>query len=142
MSESPPEGMPQIIPYLYYEDAAAAIEFMVKAFGFDIVEAFREADGTVLHATIKVGSGIIFVGPGMEEFGTRATQDLDWVSQMTYVFVEDVQTHLSRAVSAGAVLRSELHEHFGGNMQYTTSDPGGHRWTFAQPVGANIDDAT
>jgi uncharacterized glyoxalase superfamily protein PhnB len=141
MSENPPEGMPQIIPYLYYEDAGAAIEFMVEAFGFQISEAFRDADGTVLHATIKVGSGIIFVGPGMEEFGTRPTQDSNWVAEMTYVFVDDVRSHFSRAVAAGAIVRAEVHEHFGGNVQYTASDPGGHRWTFAQPVASIRDKA-
>ena len=41
MTESPPKGMPQIIPYLYHEDAGVAIEFMERAFGFEVVDAFK-----------------------------------------------------------------------------------------------------
>ena len=135
MTESPPKGMPQIIPYLYHEDAGVAIEFMERAFGFEVVDAFKNPDGgAVMHATVKTGSGIIFVGPGMEGFGTHATPDPEHVASMAYVFVDDVDAHYIRAQAAGAQVRAKLHEHFSGNRQYTVSDPGGHRWTFAQPV--------
>ena len=53
---------------------------------------------------------------------------------MIYVFVDDVDAHHARARAEGAVIRDEPQIHFGGNEQYTASDPGGHRWTFAQPV--------
>jgi uncharacterized glyoxalase superfamily protein PhnB len=131
--KNPPEGA-QIIPYLYFEDAGPAIEFMEKAFGFQIESAFRSPEGRVLHAKVRTGTGVIFVGPGMEPFGTRATQDPEFVSAMIYVYVDDVDAHFARAQAAGAQIRADLHVHFGGNRQYTASDPGGHRWTFAQPV--------
>jgi uncharacterized glyoxalase superfamily protein PhnB len=135
MAKNPPEDLAQIIPYMYYEDAGAAIAFMEKAFGLQIESAFRNPDdGKVLHAKVRTGSGVIFVGPGMEPFGTRAIPDPEFVSTMIYVFVEDVDAHYARAKAAGAQIRAELHAHFGGNRQYTASDPGGHRWTFAQPI--------
>ena len=135
MLQNPPADMAQIVPYLYYEDAGEAIEFMEKAFGFEIEHAFRNpTDGTVLTAKVRTGSGVILVGPGMEAFGTQAVQDREHISSMTYVFVDDVNAHYARAVAAGAEIRAEPHVHFGGNRQYTASDPGGQRWTFAQPV--------
>ena len=135
MVEPAPEEMAQIIPYLYYEDAGAAIDFMEKAFGLQVESAFRDPDdGKVLHAKVRTGSGVIFVGPGMEAFGTRATHDPEFVSTMIYVFVDDVDAHYARAKAAGARIWSEPGAHFGGNRQYTASDPGGHRWTFAQPI--------
>ncbi len=135
MLENPPADMPQIIPYVYYEDAGAAIEFMEKAFGFQIQSAFRNPDdGRVLHAQVRTGSGVIFVGPGMEAFGTRGVPDPDFISTMVYVFVDDVDAHYTRAKAAGAKIQAEPHVHFGGNKQYTATDPGGHRWSFAQPV--------
>jgi uncharacterized glyoxalase superfamily protein PhnB len=135
MAKSPPDGSPQIIPYLYYEDADAALEFMQKAFGFEIESAFRNPnDGRVLTSTLRTGSGKIMVGPGMKPFGTRGTPDPDQVSSMLYVFVDDVDAHYGRAKAAGAQIRAEPHVHFGGNRQYTATDPGGQRWTFAQPV--------
>lgn len=135
MAASPPEGMPQIIPYLYYEDAGPAVDFMVDVFGFSVEQAFRAPDSNrLLHATIRTGSGVLFVGPGMEPFGTIGMQDADWVPSMTYVFVDDVEAHYARVKASDAVLRSELDVHFGGNRQYTVSDPFGQRWTFAEPA--------
>jgi len=126
-----------MVPYLYYEDADAAIEFLEAAFGFEIEHVFRNPDnGRVLTSKLTLGRGAIFVGPGMEFFGTRGTPDAEKVSAMIYVFVDDVDAHYARAVAAGAQIRAEPHVHFGGNRQYTASDPGGQRWTFAQPVDA------
>jgi uncharacterized glyoxalase superfamily protein PhnB len=132
-SDSPHQA--QIVPYLYYDDPDAAIEFMQKAFGFEIVFVFRNpTDDKVLTSTLRTGRGEIMVGPGMEYFGTHGTPDADFVTSMTYVYVDDVDAHCARAQAAGAEVRAELHTHFGGNRQYTVSDPGGQRWTFAQPV--------
>ena len=131
---NPPADMAQIVPYLYYADAGAAIEFMEKAFGFEIVSAFRGPDGTVLTAKVRTGSGVILVGPGMVPFGTRGVEEPDFVSSMTYVYVEDVESHYARAKAAGAQIRAEPHAHFGGDRIYTASDPGGQRWTFAEPL--------
>ena len=115
MAESPPAGRPQIIPYLYYEDPDAAIEFMEKAFGFEVASTFRNPDnGRVLTSTLRTGSGLIMVGPGMEPFGTRGTPDADRVSSMTYVYVDDVEAHYARAKEMGAQVRAEPHTHFGG----------------------------
>jgi len=135
MSESS-EILPQVIPYLYYEDAGPAVDFMESVFGFVVEQAFRDPQSdALLHATVRTGSGILFVGPGMDEFGTSGTADPDHVASMTYIFVEDVESHYERVVASKATVRSELHDHFGGNKQYTVSDPYGHRWTFAQPQG-------
>jgi len=135
MAKNPPEDMAPVVPYLYYEDAGAAIDFMEKAFGLQVESAFRNPDdGKVLHAKVRAGSGVIFVGPGMDAFGTRAIPDPEFVSTMVYVFVEDVDAHYARAKAAGARIWAEPDAHFGGNRQYTASDPSGHRWTFAQPI--------
>ncbi len=138
MSTNPPADMTQIVPYLYYPDAGAAIAFMERAFGFTVEFALRNpSDDSVLTARVRIGDGVILVGPGMEGFGTRAVPDPDFVSCMTYVFVEDVESHYARAKAEGAEIRAEFGVHFGGNRQYVASDPGGHRWAFAQPVEAD-----
>lgn len=69
----------------------------------------------------------------MEAFGTRAVPDPELESAMIYVYVENLDEHHARAKAAGARIREEPHSHFGGNRQYTVSDPGGHRSTFAEP---------
>ena len=141
MANEPRAETPQVIPYLYYEDAESAIDFMKTAFGFKVESCFRNPDdGSVLHAQVSAGTGLLFVGPGMGAFGTRAVADADSVSAMIYVFVEDVDAHYQRTRRSGATIRQEPHVHPGGNLQYTASDPGGQRWTFAQPVEASDGD--
>jgi uncharacterized glyoxalase superfamily protein PhnB len=135
MAATQPLGSPQFVPYLYYHDADAAIDFLQEALGFRLEHALRNPqDGKLLTSKLSFGSGAVFVGPGMGPFGTAGTADPDAVSCMIYVYVDDVDAHYRRAVAAGAHIRSEPQVQFGGNRQYTMSDPGGHRWTFAQPV--------
>ena len=60
--------------------------------------------------------------------------DLDLAEgQLIYVFVDDVDAHHASVSASGAKIWAEPHEHFGNNRQYTMSDPGGQRWTFATP---------
>jgi uncharacterized glyoxalase superfamily protein PhnB len=133
MAQSPREGYPQICPYLYYADADAAVDWLVKGFGFELRSAFRGPDQSILHAEIQLGSGVVFIGPGMVPFGTHAVQDADAVHTGLYVYVDDIERHLERARAAGATIRSEIEEKPHGDLMYAASDPQGQRWYFAQP---------
>jgi uncharacterized glyoxalase superfamily protein PhnB len=37
---------PQIIPYLYYPSAAEALDFLTRAFSFEVVSEVRDKEGT------------------------------------------------------------------------------------------------
>jgi uncharacterized glyoxalase superfamily protein PhnB len=132
MANNYPNEMAQVVPYLYYEDAGAALDFMEKAFGFEICHAFRSKEGVVLTAKVRTGSGYFMVGPGMAPFGTRPVEDPEWCSAAMYVYVDDVDEQCERARVAGAVVRNEPADHFGGDKICVVTDPGGHRWIFAQ----------
>jgi uncharacterized glyoxalase superfamily protein PhnB len=135
MSAGRPRDAPQIIPYLYYPDATEALDFLVDAFGFEVVHAVRDAAGVVWTAQLRLGDGVVMIGPGMEGFGTRAIDDPDWATARIYTYVDDVDAHYEQALAAGAQIRSEPDVHFSGNKQYVASDCGGQQWIFAQPVG-------
>jgi uncharacterized glyoxalase superfamily protein PhnB len=64
-----PAGTPQIIPYLYYPDATLALEFLVDAFGFEVSHAVRDAEGVVWTAQLRLGDGVVMIGPGIEASG-------------------------------------------------------------------------
>jgi uncharacterized glyoxalase superfamily protein PhnB len=132
-SESRPPGDPQVLPYLYYPDAARALEFLVGAFGFTEIEAVRDEDGKVWTAQLSTGDGVVLMGPEMEEFGTRSVPDPDWATSRTFVYVDAVDAHCRRARSAGANIVTDLTDH-GPNRIYIASDCGGQQWIFASPV--------
>ena len=124
---------PQICPYLYYRDADAGVDFMIKALGLELESAFRTPEGKIVHAQLTIGAGRIFVGPGMVPFGTHGVHDPDAVSSALYVTVDDLDAHFARAKANGALLRAEISEKPHGDRIYVASDPQGQRWIFAQP---------
>ena len=56
-----------VSPYLYYEDAAAALDWLARAFGFEELVRYVDADGVVREAEMAAGETTIMLngaGPG------------------------------------------------------------------------------
>jgi uncharacterized glyoxalase superfamily protein PhnB len=122
-----------VLPYLYYPDARAALEFLVDAFGFAEISAVRDDEGNVWSAQLSTGDGVVLIGPGMAEFGTRAIEDRSWATSRTFVYVDDVDGHCERARAAGATIVTEPSDH-GPNRIHIAADCGGQQWIFATPL--------
>ena len=133
-SSSRPTGVPQVLPYLYYPNAAQAMAFLIGVFGFAEIEALRDGDGNVWTAQLSTGDGVVLIGPEMTEFGTRSVDDPTWATSRTFVYVDDVDGHCEWARSAGAKILSAPADH-GPNRLYVAGDCGGQQWIFATPLG-------
>jgi uncharacterized glyoxalase superfamily protein PhnB len=122
----------QVTPYLLYEDGAAAIEFLTKAFGFREESRATGAAGG-LHAELEVspGGGRIYLG--QPPAGFRNPAEVGRTSQV-YVLVDDVDGHYARAKSEGARMIEEPNDLPFGHIRYGCADPQGHEWFFAQPI--------
>jgi uncharacterized glyoxalase superfamily protein PhnB len=122
--------MQTITPYLLYKDVAAAIEWLSQAFGFEERLRYADGSGTVTHAELTLGDGEVFVGhPGP---GFRNPKELGVFSDLTHVYVDDVDAHCARAREAGATIHAEPEDQVYGDRRYDAEDPEGHRWSFAQ----------
>ena len=55
---------PNIYPAIRYADAPAAIEWLKKAFGFEELKVVPGENGTVRHAELRLGPGVIMLGSG------------------------------------------------------------------------------
>jgi uncharacterized glyoxalase superfamily protein PhnB len=135
-----------IVPFIAYEDAAAAIDWLTRAFGFRENEAERHMDGsTVSHAELDVGDGsVVFLAtPSPDYEGPRRHRescvaaakwsDNPWVIDGYLVHVDDVDAHHDRARDAGArILRPLEDVAAAGTRLYSAEDVEGHRWMFAQ----------
>jgi uncharacterized glyoxalase superfamily protein PhnB len=125
--------IPSIYPRLAYRDELAALEFLVRAFGF--VER-REArmehpDGTL--AWLELGDGLIMIGrSGPQRHALTSPADAGATTTMIMVYVDDVDAHHARAVAEGADIRSVPQDMFWGDRRYEALDLEGHRWHFAQ----------
>jgi uncharacterized glyoxalase superfamily protein PhnB len=133
-TSSRPAGAPQVMPYLYYADAASALAFLVDAFGFKEISAERDRGGTVWTAQVSTGDGVVLIGPGMVEFGSQSVPDGSLVTSRTFVYVEELDLHYERSRERGAEIIAEPANH-GPNRLYVARDPGGQQWIFASHLG-------
>jgi uncharacterized glyoxalase superfamily protein PhnB len=124
---------PQVVPYLLYADAGAAMDWLIRTFGFAERVRDRQDDGTVRHGELLLdGGGVIMLGsPGADFRGPAA---LGQVTQLQCITVTDLAAHRDRAKAAGADV-SEISIRADQARSYTVDDPAGHRWYFSEPLG-------
>lgn len=124
--------MSVIAPYLLYEDASAALEWLSRAFGFRERLRFADESGTITHAEMELNGGAIMLGHSGPDY--RSPRRLGKVTQLVHVYVDDVDAHFERARDAGAEIVSEPKDQAYGDRRYDAKDPEGHLWSFAQRV--------
>ena len=123
-----------ITPYLLYEDAAAASDWLQRAFGFREVDRQTGAAGGA-HLELAVGAADARIYAGSPPGAFRGPAKVGRTS-LVYVLVDDVDAHYVRAREAGAEIVEERTETPYGHRRYTCRDPEGHEWSFAAPSGA------
>jgi uncharacterized glyoxalase superfamily protein PhnB len=131
MSEQTQDPRPTLYPFLRYADARAAVEWLCDAFGFERVAVFDGPDGTVAHAELRLGGGIIMLGSTNDDaLGMRTPRELGAVTGGVYAYVADPDAHHERAVVAGAEIVNPLREMDYGSREYSCRDPEGNLWSF------------
>ena len=123
-----------VIPTLRYHDAAAAIDWLCRAFGFDRHLVVPGDAGTIAHAQLSFGNGMIMLGSARDDdFGKlqrTPTQLGGFATQSPYIVVEDPDEHYARARAAGAEIVLEIQDEDYGGRGYSCRDPEGHLWNF------------
>ena len=123
---------PQVVPYLLYADAGAAMDWLIEAFAFTERARDKRSDGTVRHGELLLDNGgVIMLGSPGADF--RGPARLGEVTQMQCITITDLPTHRDRAQAAGANV-SEIGIRAGHARSYTVDDPEGHRWYFSEPL--------
>jgi PhnB protein len=116
-----------IVPHIYIDGAAAAIEFYREAFG--AIELFRieQPDGKVLHAEISIAESVIMLGDPDERLYAEPRK-LGRCTAGLHIFVDGNAALMQRAVSAGAEPIQAPTEMFYGANSASVRDPFGHVW--------------
>ena len=132
MSEEGNANEGRIIPALRCRNAAAAIDWLCAAFGFERKMVVLANGGRVAHAELALGNGMIMLGDVETEYGrlVAAPNKGEPVTQGIYVVVEDADLHYARAKAAGAEIVLDIKAQDYGGRDYTARDPEGHVWTF------------
>ncbi len=123
-----------IIPCLRYRDAPKAIEWLRRTFGFEKQLVVPNADGTIAHAQLSFGNGMIMLGSVFEvetEFGRLMKQPDEiggFETQSAYVVVSDADAIYARAKAAGAEIVIEIKDEDYGGRGFSCRDLEGHLW--------------
>ena len=123
-----------IIPCLRYRDAPKAIEWLCRTFGFEKQLVVPNADGTIAHAQLSFGNGMIMLGSVLEvetEFGRLIKQPDEiggFETQSAYVVVSDADEIYARAKAAGAEIVIEIKDEDYGGRDFSCRDLEGHLW--------------
>lgn len=129
-----PEGHQRIMPYFFYEDVAASIEFLAKAFGFEIDAVHKLPNGKIVNAQATINGARIMMGPAQRQFGFASPRTLPALHSGTVVYVDDVDAHCRHARAAGAEIVREPADQDYGVREYTARDREGNQWFFWTPL--------
>jgi uncharacterized glyoxalase superfamily protein PhnB len=122
----------RITPYLLYDDAGAALDFLSRAFSFEETRRTTSSNGQVSHAEMRYRGGEIHLGQPSQPSSPRR---YGGTTVLLYVYVDDVDAHCAQARAAGAEILDEPEDQDYGERRYHSRDPEGHSWYFAQRLG-------
>ena len=130
--ENPPEGYTRVCPYLLYEDASGAVEYLTTTFGFVQRLAQTGAAGRT-HTELVLGEeGLVMLGQAGESFKSPKRLDA-YPPVLIHFYVDDVDALHERARASGADV-TDLEMAPVGDRRFTATDPEGQVWVFAQRV--------
>lgn len=144
-----PRGWPRLSVALFYEDPRAAIDWLCRAFGFEVRLLVEGPGGRVEHSELEYGDGLVMVAgttpspakadeawrqriasPG--QLGNRYTANV-------CLHIDDADAHCAQAREHGAdIVYEPKTTDYGGDYwadrSYACFDPEGHLWWFMQRV--------
>ena len=123
-----------VIPCLRYRDAPKAIDWLCSVFGFEKQLVVPNADGTIAHAQLSFGNGMIMLGSVLKvdnEFGQLIKQPDEiggMETQSPYLIVSDADLVYQRAKAASAMIVIDIKDEDYGGRGFSCRDLEGHLW--------------
>jgi uncharacterized glyoxalase superfamily protein PhnB len=109
---------------LYYEDPAAAADWLAKVFGLESSLRIPADENHSSWNELRVGGSAIMLFALKEPIEPRPVDHAVWV------YVNDLDAHFARSTANGAAIVSGIRQD--GYRSYEVKDVEGHHWTFAQ----------
>ncbi|RZL10380.1 MAG: glyoxalase [Rubrivivax sp.] len=135
MSTSSSNSRATVVPCLRYRDAHQAIDWLCAAFGFERHAVHANADGSIAHAQLSLGNGMIMLGSVTPERSAwsqaiRQPDELGGVeTQAPYLVVDDADEVYRRALAAGATVVIDIKDEDYGGRGFTCRDLEGRLWS-------------
>lgn len=113
---------------LTVSDIPAAVSFYQKALGFSKRSVMNGPDGNPIHAELTLRGTTLMLGPESAAMGRRSAKTVGASPTSLYLYVENVDKVVAKAVSLGATSEGPLMDMFWGDRCGTITDPYGYTW--------------
>jgi len=129
-----PDGASAVIPRLFCRNPADEVEFCVATFQAEERVRRPGPDGALAHALITIADAMVMIEAEWPGAPNRAPASDGASPVALYVYVENVDETVERAVSRGAkVLMAAANQPWGDRIAWFI-DPAGHIWTAATRI--------
>lgn len=112
-----------IVPYLFYDDAEAAMIWYSRVFGFEEIGRWADDAGKIQNAEMRVGTTELWLD------GSGCRNDNDERPTWIGIWVDDVDAIYRRVQEAGVDCEAPVDREFGVRM-LNVPDGMGHLWGF------------
>ena len=126
-----PEGYHTLSAYLAVDNAVEAIDFYKRAFGAKELARTEAPGGKIGHAELAIGDSRIMLADRFPQSSTKSPKELKGTTFSLFMYSEDVDAAMDKAVEAGATVTMEADDMFWGDRFGSVTDPYGHQWSIA-----------
>ena len=113
---------------LTVSDIPTAVSFYQRAFGFSKRAVMNGPDGKPIHAELTLRGTTLMLGPENPALGKRTAKTIGASPASLFLYVEDVDKVVSKALSLGATSKGPVMDMFWGDRCGTIVDPDGYAW--------------
>ena len=113
---------------LTVSDVKAAVAFYQKAFGFAKRGVMNGPGGKPIHAELTLRGTTLMLGPENPERGMRSAKTVGASPASLFLYVENVDKVVSKALSLGATGKGPVTDMFWGDRCGTIVDTDGYAW--------------
>lgn len=124
----------QQIPTLIYADIATAHEFLTNVFGLEAGRLDRAPDGTVVHAEVTAGDGVIWLHQVSPQYDLQSSKTAGCDTASMSVMVDDVDAHHRQSRDQGATIVYAPQDMPYGFREYSARDSENRLWSFMTPL--------
>jgi len=119
-----PDGFTTVTPYMFVSDAEAFAYFLADAFGGKEIARTTRPDGVIANMQVAIGTSMLMI--------TEATQRYPSMPAAFYIYVEDAEASMERAIAAGGQCEMQVADMDYGDRQGGIRDPFGNIWWVSQ----------
>jgi PhnB protein len=127
-------GHRTVTSYLAIKNAVEALEFYKQAFGATERGRMDAPGGKIGHAELEIGDSVFMLSDPFPQSSVKSPKEAGTTTASMFMYSEDVDAAIQRAVEAGATVEQEPTDMFWGDRFGSVADPFGHRWAIATHI--------